>query len=195
MRDDPCLDCLKHAEELARRAIAADPGRPEGHIYLAAAIGYEARIIGDLAAQSKDYANVAKHEIDQALAADPKNAWALAALGSWHIEIVKSAGSTLGRWLFGARFETGQQYYAKAFAVAPANLVIHYQYALALSAYDLDGYRKDVETQLVRATEGTPQSAYDTFARARAQQLLDVLRRGDTDEAKRLVRRDQGYPA
>jgi len=195
MRDAPCLECIKHAEELSRKAIAADPTRPEGHIYLAVALGYETRVIGNVAAQTRNYANVAKQELDAAIAADPKNPWTLAALGSWHIEIVRNAGSALGRWLFGARLQTGLDYYTKAFAIAPSNLVLRYQYALSLAAFDLSAYRKDIEEQLDRAVACTPRSKYETFARTRAQQLLEVVKRGDADEVQRLVHRDQGYPA
>jgi hypothetical protein len=194
MRDEPCLACLKHAEDLSRRAIAADPAQPEAHIYLAAAMGYEARIIGDLAAQSHGYAGEAKNQLDAALAGDPDDPWALAALGSWHIEIVRSAGPTLARWLFGAKFATGQNCYEKAFALAPANLVLRYQYALAIAAYNLPTYRQDIENELVRVVGGDAGSAYEVFVRGRAQQLLDALRGGDLVEVRRLVRHDQGYP-
>jgi tetratricopeptide (TPR) repeat protein len=195
MREQPCLDCLHHAEDLARRAIAADSKVPEGHIYLAAAIGYESRIIGNLAAQSKGYADEAKRQLDVALASSPNDAWALAALGSWHIEIVRNAGPTLARWLFGARFDSGRDYYAKAFAVEPDNLVIRYQYALTLAAYNLADYRKDVEAELARAVACTSSSAYEIFAKGRARELLETLKRGDMAAVQRLVRHDQGYPS
>jgi hypothetical protein len=195
MREQPCLDCLLHAEDLSRRAIASDPKQPEGHIYLAAAIGYRARIIGNLAAQTEGLAAKAKRELDTALADDPSNPWALAAIGSWHIEIVRTAGPTLARWLFGARFATGQGYYAKALALAPANLVLHYQYSLVLASYDLASYRKEVESELGLAVACEPGSAYEVFARKRAQELLNSLKRGDAAEIERLVHRDEGYPA
>jgi tetratricopeptide (TPR) repeat protein len=194
MRDEPCLACLKHAEDLSRRAIAADPAQPEAHIYLAAAMGYEARIIGDLAAQSRGYAGKAKKQLDAALASDPNDPWALAALGSWHIEIVRSAGPALARWLFGAKFATGQDCYEKAFALAPANLVLHYQHALVIAEYDLPAYRQDIENELTGVIAGNAGSAYEAFVRGRAQQLLDALRGGDLVEVRRLVRHDQGYP-
>ena len=74
----------RHAEDLSRRAIAADPKVPEGHIYLAAAIGYESRIIGNLAAQSKGYANEAKRQLDAALASIPTTSgrWQRSAAGT-----------------------------------------------------------------------------------------------------------------
>ncbi len=195
MRDQPCLDCLRHAEDLARRAIAADPKVPEGHIYLAAAIGYESRIIGSLAAQSKGYADEAKRQLDAALATNPNNAWALAAIGSWHIEIVRNAGPALARWLFGARVDSGRDYYSKAFAAEPDNLVIRYQYALTLAGYNLADNQKDIETALAHAVACTANSTYESFAKGRARELLDTLKRGDRAAVLRLVHRDQGYPS
>lgn len=194
IRDEPCLECLKHAEELARRAIAADPKRVEGHIYLAIALGYEARIVGDLAAQSKGYADEAKKHLDVALSCDPNDPWTLAALGSWHIEIARGAGSALARWLFDASFASGRDYYAKAFALAPDNPVLRYQYALAVAAYDLGAYRKEAEDALLRAVAEQPSSAYERFVHDRARELLDTLSRGDTADVERLLRRDRGYP-
>lgn len=194
MRDEPCLECLKHAEDLSRRAIDADPKQPEAHIYLAAAMGYESRIIGDIAAQSKGYASEVKRQLDAALASDPNDPWALAALGSWHIEIARSAGAALARWLYGARFSTGRDYYEKAIAAAPDNPVLRYQYALAISAFDLRDYREEAENELVRVIATKPSSAYETYVREHALQLLDALRSGDLADAKRIVRHDQGYP-
>lgn len=195
MRDEPCLDCVRHAEDLSRRAIAADPKLPEGHIYLAAAFGLEARIIGEFAAQSKGIASRAKKELDAALESDPNDPWTLAALGSWNIEVVKNAGSTLASWLFGASVETGEDDFAKAFALDPNNLVLRYQYALTLAAYDLSERQQSIEEALSRAVAGTPHSAYETFVQERAKQLLNGLQKGDVSDVERLVRHDQGYPA
>jgi tetratricopeptide (TPR) repeat protein len=194
MREEPCLACLEHAGALARRAIAADPKMPEGHIYVAAAIGYEARIVGDMVAESRGYAGEAKRHIDAALASNPNDPWALAAMGSWHIEIVHSAGPAIARWLFGAKFETGREYYEKAFAVADSNPVLRYQYALALSAYDLETWQKTVRDQLARAIAATPASSYEAFVHQRAQKLLALMQAGSFAEARRMVRHDQGYP-
>ena len=96
-RSSPCLDCLRRAEDFARRAIAADPHKPEGHIYLAVAMGYEARIVGPVWARAHNYPGHAKDELDAALAIDPKSPWALGALGGWNVEIVRTGRRHLGR--------------------------------------------------------------------------------------------------
>lgn len=194
MHDEPCLDCLKQAADLARRAIATDPKRPEAHIYLAVALGYEARIIGDLAAQSRGFAREGQKELTLALDADPNDPWALAGMGSWNIEIVRGAGPALARWVFDASLETGEDLYARAFAQAPDNLVLRYQYALALAGLDLDIHRQEAQTELARTVAIAPTSAYERFVYDRAKELLDTLDRGDLAEAKRLIRRDRGDP-
>src|SRR4051812_3627919 len=41
LRDAPCLSCLKRAEDLARRASLAEPGRAEAYVLLAISMGLE----------------------------------------------------------------------------------------------------------------------------------------------------------
>jgi hypothetical protein len=195
MRDAPCLECLKRAEGYARRAVALDSTLPEGHIYLAASLGYEARIVGLLAARMSGFAEQAKAQIDSALAADPHNARALAALGGWHIAIVSNGGPTLARLLYGASVREGEKDFADAFRAAPGDVALRYQYALALSGYDADAYRAAIADSLSRAVGGKPATAYDSVMQARAADLLRLLKTGDLDKYRRLVRRYQGYPA
>jgi len=190
----PCLECLQRAEAYARKAIAADPKYPEGHIYLAVTFGYEARIIGMIEARFKGYAEQARENLDDVLAVEPNNAWALAGLGGWNIEIVRTAGETLARWTYGASIKTGREYFARAFAAEPNNLVLRYQYALVLGAYDPEAYRKEIEDTLARAVAGAPHSEFDKFEQARARALLDAIKSGDLQYFSQMVRRDQGYP-
>jgi hypothetical protein len=195
MRDEPCLSCLKRAEDLARQSIDADPAPAECHVYLAVAIGYESRIVGDLAAASKGYPRAARQELETALAHEPDDPWAWAALGSWHIEVVRGAGPALARWLFRASVPEGEADYARALALDPGNPVLRYQHALTLAGYDLATYRSDIESELARAAAADAASAYENFVRDRARELLDTLRRGDPAQAARLVRHDRGFPA
>jgi len=194
MRDTPCLACLERAEGFARKAIALDSKLPEGHIYLAIALGYEARIVGAVTAQLKGLGQQAKSELDAALAMSPNNAIALAALGGWNVEIVRNGGERMARWVYGASAKEGLHAFHSAFKIMPENVAIRYQYALALSGYDLDDYRRDVEDSLSRACAGKATTAYESFAQRRARELLDVLKRNDISEYVRLVKRDQGYP-
>lgn len=194
MRPEPCVSCLEHAEELARRAAAADPKLPEGQIELVAALGFEARLMGPIKAQFRGLAKEARQHIDAALADDPGNAWAWAALGSWNIEITRDGGAALARWLYGANIRAGLEAYAKAMASAPDNVVVRYQYALSLAGYNRDAYRDTIESALAHAIADTPQSAYETFAQKNARELLAALRAGEMKTFDQLVRHDQGFP-
>jgi len=194
MMRSPCLDCLKRAESLARKSVAMDGGLADGHVFLATSLGYQARIVGMVRARLAGYAEEAKTQLDEALRHDPQNPWALAALGGWHVEIVRGGGATLARWLYGANVPTGISCFEKAFKAAPDNIVLRYQYALSLGGLDPVLYRAAIIDALTRADTGFAVSAYDRFAQKRARELLAVLKSGDQAAVSRTVRRDQGYP-
>lgn len=190
----PCLDCLKRAEALVRKAVAADPAYPDAHIYLAAALGFQGRIVGIIKARLANYPEEAKQNIDAALKADPNNARALAALGGWNIEVVRAGGETMAKMIYGASLEDGQKCFDRAIAVAPHDLVIRVQYALVLSAYDPDRFHDAIGESLNRAISEKPKDAFDVFEMGRARELLTSLKRGDMDAYAKLVHHDQGYP-
>ena len=193
-RSAPCLACLKLAENYARRAIAADPKAPDGHTYLAVALGYEARIEGLVKARLRNYPGEAKRELDAALALEPKNPWALAALGGWNVEIVRTGGARMAYWLYDASIDQGLDAFDAAFKSAPSNLAIRFQYALSLSGLDAAGYHSQIVESFERVAKMAPASAYERLAKARAAELLALLKSGDLGAFKVRVRRYQGYP-
>jgi hypothetical protein len=195
LRDTPCLQCLKRVEDLARRSIMLDMNHADAFVYLAAALGYESRIIGYVQATLQHYPEMAKQAIDHALATDPGDAWSLAALGGWHIEIVRDAGSFFARNLFGARAELGEDAFRRAFAADPGNLVIRLQYVLAVSAYDLNRYRREINDQLAVIATLEPRTAYETVMKQRAARLQQVLNANRRTDYLALIKQYQGYPA
>lgn len=190
----PCLQCLRAAEDYARQAIALDGSIPDAHVYLAVAMGYEARIVGPVWARARNYPGKAKDELDRALALAPKNAWALGALGGWHIEIVRTGGSYLADLLYDATEEAGLAAFAAAFRNAPDNLSIRYQYALSLAGYDADRLRKEIDDAFARVAKLKPATAYEVVAKARAAELAALLKKGDRSTFDAKVRKYQGYP-
>ncbi|MGH6888993.1 MAG: hypothetical protein ACREHF_07330 [Rhizomicrobium sp.] len=194
MRPEPCSPCLAHAESLAARAVEMDPKLAEARIEYVVALGYEARLMGELEAHFRGFAQKAKTNIDAAIADDPNSAWAWAALGGWNVEIAHDAGSTLARWLFGASLKSGLGDFERAFAAAPDNLVIRFQYALSLAACHDPAYRTAIADALARAVRDAPQDAYEAYAQKCAKDLLAAFNAGDMDTFDRLVRHDQGYP-
>lgn len=190
----PCMDCLKRAEALARKAVAADDRLADAHVYLAVTLGYESRILGVVRARLNSWPEEARRNLDAALALEPRNATALAARGGWNIEVVRGGGAVLAGMVYGASAKKGLDDFAAAFAAAPDNPVLRYQYALSLGGLDLDAYRDKIGDALARAAKAEPQTAYEKLAQSRAAELLATLRRGDRAQFDALVRRDQGYP-
>jgi hypothetical protein len=195
LRDMPCLPCLKRVEDLARRSIALDMNHPDAYVYLAAAMGYESRIIGYLRASVDRYPELTKQAIDHALAVAPNDSWSLATLGGWHFELVRNAGSLLARTLFGARIEFGEDAFRRAIAADPGNLVVRLQYVFATSAYDLNRYRMQIADQLAAIAMIEPRTAYEQAMKQRAAELLTLLNANRRPEYQALIKRYQGYPA
>jgi len=78
------------AEVLARRAVASDSNRAEGHFALAAAVGRESLTMG-----KKDQirrAPVIRDEARKAIALDPRHDGAYHILGRWNAEIMRLSG-------------------------------------------------------------------------------------------------------
>ena len=193
-RPGTCLDCLKRAEDFARKSVAADPKVTDAHVYLAVAMGYEARIVGPVWARAHDYPGQAKSELDAALKLDPKDPWALGALGGWNVEIVRTGGDYLANWIYGATVDQGLAAFAAAFKAAPDNLSIRYQYALSLAGYDADRFSHEIKDAFARIAKEKPLTAYDALAKSRAAELAALLAKGDRATFDAKVHAYQGYP-
>jgi tetratricopeptide (TPR) repeat protein len=194
MRPAPCMPCLQRAEDYARKAIAADPTTADGHVFLSAALGYEGRIIGTMAAKSKGYAEEAKKNLDAALASHPNDPFALAAMGGWNIAVVNGGGAMLARMIYGASVDNGIAFYRKAFAADPASIPLRFQYVLSLSALDREKYAKEIGAALGFVANGKPRTAYESFMQGQARELLALFNKGDWASYDARVRHIQGYP-
>ena len=193
-KPESCLSCLKRAEEDARRSIALDGRLADGHVWLATSLGYEARLEGVVHAGWNNSPAQAKAQLDAALAADPNNPYALAALGGWNTEVVRVGGGFLAAKIYDASLEKGMALFDRAGRAAPHNVAVRYQIALSLAGFDQVRYRARIEDELSAAIEGPPQTAYEKFVAARAQELLNLMKRGDVDAFEAKLRVFQGYP-
>lgn len=169
-----------------RHAVAREPDRPEAHLAVAVALGLVARREGSMAAHFRGMAKEARAHIDRALALNPDNAWAHAALGGWHLEIAY-AGGPLGKIVYGASAEAGIAAYERALALDPANMSIAWQYAFQLAGF---GSRE----RIARASEliggivaRRPRTALETLLRDAALELKQALDRRDMAAVSRIV--------
>jgi len=184
---------LERAEALARASIARDPKRPEAYVYLAASLGYQGRILGLVRARLNRFPEQAKEALDTSLKNAPNDPWSLAAMGGWNVEVVRNGGSFLANMLYGAKADVGIALFRKAIAVDPGNLVLHQQFAISLSGYDLEGHENDIRTALNAALRAKPRTEYERTIQGRAGALLALLDKNAIPEYRALVRRYQGY--
>src|SRR6185437_12821313 len=176
------------------RAIAADGTMADGHVWLAAALGYEARIVGLVRARLKNDPAEAKQSLDEAMRLQPGNAYALAALGGWNVEVVRVGGKFLANKLYGASLEQGMALFDRAARAAPRNVAVRYQIALSLAGLGAPATRERMESELEAAIQATPETAYEKFVQTRARELQTLLKRGDSSAFDAKVRTFQGYP-
>lgn len=197
LRETPCLSCLERAEQLARAAIAADPHFSDSHVWLAVALGHQARIIGKVRARLNDSPGQSKAALDTALADNPANPYAVSALGGWHIEIVRGGGAYLAGLLYDASEREGIALFDRAVKLAPGNVAVHYQIALSLAGFDAGKYRARIITELKAAIACTAATAYERRMQSRAGDLLGLLETKAQDAPSSAfsarVRHYQGY--
>jgi len=192
LRETPCLTCLERAEALSRQAVAADPHYAFGQVWLAVSLGYQARITGAVKARMKNAPAQAKTALDTAVADDPKNAFAVSALGGWHIEVVRGGGAFLDKLVYGARESTALSLFDRAVSLAPDNVAVRYQIGLSLAGFDPDKYHARIATELKASVAATPATAYEKRIQARAQELLGLLNQREAFDLR--VRKYQGFP-
>ena len=192
LRDAPCMSCLQRAETLARAAIAADPHEAFGQIWLAVALGYQARITGAVKARMNDSPGQSRAALDQAIRDQPGNAFAVSALGGWHIEIVRGGGSFLAGMIYGASEKQALALFDRADKLAPDNVAVHYQVGLSLAGFAPERYRQRIAGEFQTAIAAPPRTAYEKKIQQRASELLSLMDSRDAFVAR--VRKYQGFP-
>jgi hypothetical protein len=170
-------------------AIAA---RAFGQVWLAVAQGYQARITGAVKARIKNSPAQSKAALEAAVADDPKNAYAVSALGGWHIEVVRGGGATLARMFYGARETTALSLFDRSVRLAPDNVAVRYQIGLSLAGFDADKYRARIAAEFKAALAAAPDTAYEKKIQARAGELLGLLNQNEAFQLR--VRKYQGFP-
>jgi regulator of microtubule dynamics protein 3 len=168
------------AEVLARRAVASDSTRAEGHFALAAAVGRASLTMG-----KKDRirrAPIIRDEARKAIELDPRHDGAYHILGRWNAEIMRLSGfsrffakSFLGAGIFKeASWDSATANLEKAVELDPGR--IYHRLELARVYTDRKRY-EDARAQLAQV-ESLPQrelrdSAYKAEGAALARRIAD----------------------
>lgn len=165
---------ITQAEADARRAIARDGDNPEGHLYLAIALGFRARLEGRMAAHFMGLGKEANLHILLAQKLAPNDAWGHAVMGGWNLEICLRGG-LLGRSIYHASTSRGVAEYERALELDPKNPAIIFQYAAQLLALNGASSEAKVAALLHRLDGVTPEDALGRLGIARTQKLALLL--------------------
>lgn len=185
------LPLIEQAEEDARAAIALAPDYAEGHLQLAVALGFKARLEGRLTAHAEGYADEARAHLDYVAAREPDNPWVLALLGGWHLEI-SEVGGFLGRTIYGAEVGAGVEAYDQALALKPDDLLIVYQCALQLAALGEEVLTTRAMVLLQGATLPNEPDALERLTFDRISELKDALASSNATIIDTVVRSQKG---
>jgi hypothetical protein len=164
---------IARAEQNARAAVART-GAADAKIQLALALGLKGRRASLREAVRGGYAREGRALIDAALARAPREAWAHALDGAWHLEIVRRGGP-VGARFYGASIARGVAAYERARALAPDDAAIAFQYAVALLEVDADRYTPRAAEVLSQAGGCGASDAFEATLRREARRVSTVL--------------------
>lgn len=188
LHEMPCLECAQRAEDLSRKALAADPKAAVPSFCLAAALAYHGRMVGTINTKTAAIGIEARRTIQESLAVHPNDARLISAMAIWNFEVVRVAGSMLSRFVYGATMDRGLALFDQAFKLSPNDTLMNFQYGMSLAAYDSDKYRSKIEAAWGRVVAANPQNSYDEEMKSRAAKLLALLKSGDKNSLDEIVK-------
>jgi hypothetical protein len=165
---------IARAEQNARAALARG-GDADARIQLALALGLKGRRASLREAIRGGYAREGRALIDAALAQAPREAWAHALDGAWHLEVVRRGGP-VGARFYGASVADGVAAYERARVLAPDDAAIAYQFAVALLEVDPGRYATRAAALLAEAGRCGAGDAFEAALRSEARRTDAVLR-------------------
>jgi hypothetical protein len=161
---------LAHAEA----AIEGDPGLVEGRLQAAISLAQRGARMAPWRAFFLNVAQRARASLDAALELDPENPWALSSSAAWHLEVSRRGGE--GR--FGSDPDLGYRQFLAARDIDPQNLVIAYECALRLIAYDREDWRAEGLQALQAAIDIPAQDAFERAIQTRAHDFQAAIAQG-----------------
>jgi predicted Zn-dependent protease len=171
------LDAERHFEA----ALAADPGNPGAftiRLQKAIAAGYRAKLDN-----SPGAARAVRREFEAVIAARPRDALALAAMGGWHGEAVATLGRFVAGTVLGAREKEAIAWFERALAAEGADPVVPVFYASTL--LNLSAENADRARSLLRRAARTPTAGgFDALVQANGAAILKELEAGDVPAAR-----------
>lgn len=166
------------ALDLAEKAIELDPGLPEAHLQAAIALALKGARMSPVRALFAGLASKARREIDEAMALNPGNPWALSTSAAWRLEVSRRGGGAL----YDADPDLGFNEFMQARAADPDNPAIAYECALRLLAAGRTEWRAPALAALEAAIAASPETKFERDIQALARALRAAIDNGPQAE-------------
>ncbi|MFM8900533.1 MAG: hypothetical protein ACKOF9_11400 [Burkholderiales bacterium] len=148
-------------QEVAARAeaqIAAEPGNPNAHYFLACALGRYSQGISVAKALTQGLGGKIKNALEATIQLSPEHADAHVALGAFHAEVIDKVGSLLGRTQ-GASKDTGMSMFKTALKLNPSSAITMVEYANGLVMLEGEKKMKEATALYEKAAASEPLDA------------------------------------
>jgi hypothetical protein len=175
------LERIAEAESLAGKQLSAKPGDEDARLIRAMAVGYRAKLT-----RSRSDALSARKSFEAIAAANPRDAEAVASVGTWHLDSVVDLGAMMAGLAIGAKKATGFGLMDRAVALGGGRALYPGLAALLRLAIDPDDARG---RQLAEAASvATVSAPLDRIFRNAAIAILVPLKAGDDRATQKLAR-------
>lgn len=162
-------EVISYTDE-AGELVQADTVAQFGRVYAKARLGEELSVPVVL---KRGYTSQIPQELDELLAKQPKQPFALALYGGYEAGVIRKVGKLVGRVTYGVSADKMETYFQRSFRARDDLPIGHYEYANALTYVYGDDEENKVIEHLKRAVAIKPISAMEALEVAHAQKLLD----------------------
>ena len=170
---DPAL--VERATRNAEAALRIDPRHVEARLQLAIALSLRTRAMAPLEVWRTGLGEQGRDLALGVLTDDPGNVYANGFLAVWHVEARRRAGA-VGAGVIGASLQEARRRYQAAAKAAPNDPGVHWQYGRALIALDARRFAGEAARALVGAATSQTHDRVEEVMKARATELLALLR-------------------
>lgn len=173
---------LNDAIQAAEAALDRAPDHVEANLQWAIALGYRARLdvsMGD--------ARRARQRIERALALEPDNPWANAALAGWHGEVRDTLGGFIAGAVMGASKKKCFRAFDRALALDPDNPAIHFWYAHIRLRFERRDRAGTARQLLEDGIALAPRTAFEASLQELSGQVLSALETGEKKTLKQAL--------
>jgi hypothetical protein len=179
------MAAIVQAKRYAEDALSSAPRHIEGRLQLATAIGLQARAASPTSAFTRGWPQRVKRLLDSVIRDAPREAWAHALLGGWHLEGLRSGGAA--RAMLGCDLNQGRSAFARAMRLNPQEASTPFYFAASLLALAPAANAQEAQTLLARASTCPDRDAFQSAVKGRATTLAQALERDGAARAARLA--------